>query len=401
MLRAETIICLSSSPWKTTLPTATHFLMRELAQQNHVLFVERAAAWRELRWMPRLRLYSYPEKEFGLRVLTPPPVFSLEALPSGIPLDILLAINGAVLRACIKRALAQISGRLPILWVGCDLFGGAALAGTLEKRLAVYHCSGDLGMCTTLPRHANYLERRLAANTQVIFANSPALACSKIALGPEVEYLPDGIDYLHFAAALSPKLVPPDAIAYLPRPIIGYLGNLAEQVDYLLLEAVACAFADGTLLIIGAAAGHFRERVRILELFPNVRYLGPIADDQVPAYLKGFDVALLPFRRGPVSDQFILLKANECLATGRPVVVAGYTDLASLSYPVRCANDPNSFMTAIRQALCDKRSDSALAFSRFAEINSWQRRAQRVQEVIGTMLTVFLLFGVRMLSASC
>src|SRR3569623_1192122 len=87
---------------------------------------------------------------------------------------------------------------------------------------------------------------------------------------------------------------------------------------------------------------------------PNIHYLGGKTYDQLPGYLSGWDVALMPFAMNE-STQFISpTKTPEYLAGGRPVVSTPIKDVVrhyGHLEGVKIASNPEEFVTACEEAL--------------------------------------------------
>ncbi len=403
MLRDEEIVCLSLTPWESNLQSSCHYLMREFARANRVLFVDRALSLRDLvtverddRMRSRLsrttgaspRLRRETGIDGDLWVMTPPPAINLNQLPEGSLYNLASLANGALLKSAMAHVLGHLGMRPTVVWVGFDLPAGSALAGQLGERVLVYHCYDEITGWPYLARHGRHLEESLIHRSDVVFATSPALLHAKwdladfIGSRAKVSYLPNGVDHLHFARALLPETAVPPELADLPHPIAGYLGNIEDRIDFGLLEAVAEAIPDGTLVVAGPAEGRYKGRLRILETLPNVKVLGPVNPAHVPRVLKAFDVALIPFRHTVATAHMYPLKANEYLAAGKPVVATDFADLSDLAPYVRVAHDATEFIALLLAAAQDKGPGTALARSRFAAGNSWRRRAEQASAVI-------------------
>lgn len=407
MVRDEAIVCLSLTPWDSPIQSCCHYLMREFARHNRVLFVDRALSLKDLVSVerdasmrsrlerttgraPRLRPAS--EVDGDLWVLTPPPAIAPNRLPAGSLYDLVARASGTLLRWSVARALEYLGMRPTVVWVGFDLPAGTALAGKLGERVLVYHCYDEVKGWPYLARHGRDLEERLLMRADVVFATSPALLRQKKELAGFLgarampSYLPNGVDHPHFARALLPETpVFPD-LAGLPGPIAGYLGNIEDRVDFALLEALAGAIPEGTLVIAGPAEGHCRGRLAILETLPNVKVLGTVPPPLAPQVLKAFDVGLIPFRRSTATAHMYPLKANEYLAAGKPVVATDFADLSDLAPHVRVASSTEEFLALVRKAAAENRPGSAYARSRFAAANSWRNRAEQASAAIAAVL---------------
>src|SRR5213078_3256659 len=111
-------------------------------------------------------------------------------------------------------------------------------------------------------------------------------------------------------------VVPPE-IASLPRPVIGYFGLIADDwVDVPLIEHVAREFPGASVVMLGKVTAD----VSALAKIPNVHLLGRKPYASLPAYCKGFDVALIPFPINEATLNSNPLKAREYLAAGLPVI---------------------------------------------------------------------------------
>ncbi len=398
VLRNKTIVCLSVSLYDTPAPTAAHYLMREFARSNQVLFVERSLPWKELLALRRdgaianrlwRKVHRNPRlrREGDLWVLTPPPVLPVGSLSHGGLYAAATRANAAVLRASILSALAAMRLPLDVLWVGNDLAAGAALAGTLGEGACVYHCFDEPEPRRSTERRTPVLERKLARRTHIIFASSPELARDKRNLGVPVVCLPAGVDHERYASALAPEVLPPWSLGALPRPVLAYAGPLGEDIDFKLLETVALCFAEGSLVLIGPSAGISRERLRILETLPNITYLASAAD--LPIALKAVDVGLIPLRPTAARRSSWLAKANEFLALGKPVVAVACGERSApvrAHAAVRVAATAEGFCRAIREAAADQGPGAALARSRMAARSSWRQRATDASGVLERIL---------------
>lgn len=185
-----------------------------------------------------------------------------------------------------------------------------------------------------------------------------------------------GVDYDHFRAALDPALMVPDEIANLPRPVIGYFGLIAEDwVDVSLMVHVARSFPNGTLVMLGKSTMD----VSGLKKEPNVLLLGRKTYSSLPAYCKGFDVAVIPFPISEVTLNANPLKAREYLAAGLPVVSTAIPEVEVLG---QCGigRDPDEFVRKIRESLNHPGPDGGR--SRTMASESWAARLADVTREI-------------------
>jgi glycosyltransferase involved in cell wall biosynthesis len=395
MLRDHDLICLSITPWETHLPSSGHYLMREFAKTNRVLFVDHPLTLKDCLtgrsdpgWEERLKrtfgrspaLRSLSDPERSLWVLTPPPI-----IPNGLPrpwYDLGLAVSARRVRHAIRAACRELGFKRPIFWVSFDVPLGSELAGRLGERLVVYHCFDAIEGEPYIARHGERLEAALMRRSDVVFTTSEDLQARKGIAHENGHFVPNGVDFRHFARALDPRLRVPDDLARLPRPVLGYLGNLEARVDFALLEGVARARRDWSIALVGPVPPAYSERLRALAALPNVHALGPRQASAAPAYLKGFDVAMIPFVKSPQTRAIYPLKLNEYLAAGRPVVMTPFTDLDEFRTVCRVADGVTEWVGAIARALEEDGDEAKRERQAIARGHDWAERAERTGRIL-------------------
>lgn len=244
----------------------------------------------------------------------------------------------------------------------------------LSAVCTVYDCMDELTTCRGAPAEMASLERELMAAADVVFTGGYALWEAKRGGHPNIHPFPSSVDRAHFARARRGCEPPADQIG-IPGPRLGFYGVIDERLDRELLAALADARPDWSVVIVGPVVD-----VDPAELprRPNLHYLGPKDYDELPRYLAGWDVALMPFALNEATRFISPAKTPECLAGGRPVVstpivdvVRQYGDLEA----VRLAATPAEFVAACEAALASPRTrgewlrevDTALAASSWDE----------------------------------
>lgn len=395
MLRDHDIVCLSITPWETTLPSSGHYLMREFARHNRVLFVDHPLTLKDC-WTfrkdpgsrERLKrtfhkapvLRRVPDAEREIWVLTPPPI-----LPNGLP----TALYEPGLKACssmvahaIRQAMQQIGLQDALFWVSFDVPLGTRLVGKLGERMVVYHCFDEIGAEPYIAKHGNRLEPELMRKSEVVFTTSLTLQQSRQALHPHCHYVPNGVDFGHFAKALDPHTKVPDDLAAIPGPIVGYLGNFESRIDFELLEQLAAARPEWSLVLIGPSKGMYTQKLRHLGRNPNVHVLGPRPASQAPGYLKGFDAALIPFVQSEQTRAIYPLKLNEYLAAGRPVVMTPFAPLPEFASVCWTADGVYDTVHAIEEAMQARHPEAVHARLELAKRHDWDERAQAMGRIL-------------------
>ena len=173
------------------------------------------------------------------------------------------------------------------------------------------------------PEHLLELEQELIDRADVVFTGGSSLYEAKKDRHDNVHCFPSSVDRAHFAKARARQFEPADQ-EDLPQPRLGFYGVIDERFDTELLDKVAEMRPDWSFVMVGPVVKISEDD---LPKRPNIHYLGGKTYDELPAYLSGWDVALMPFAMNE-STQFISpTKTPEYLAGGKPVVSTPIKDV--------------------------------------------------------------------------
>jgi hypothetical protein len=226
---------------------------------------------------------------------------------------------------------------------------------------------------------------KLLDSAEIILATSQQLLERVAPSRPDVLYCPNGVDYEHFAVCRQPVVEPPPAdlapVLALQKPLVGYYGALARWFDYELVKQVATGRPDYYFVLIGPDYDRTLLPSGVLAL-PNVAWLGEKPYPQLPAYLRYFDVATIPFILSDVTHAVSPVKLFEYMAAGKPVVATALRECTQ--YPgVLVAADAQHFASLIDHALGLKAAPEYLqTLDRIARANTWNARAEQVLAAI-------------------
>jgi len=185
-----------------------------------------------------------------------------------------------------------------------------------------------------------------------------------------VHLFPSSVDVPHFAQARAPLPEPDDQRA-IPRPRLGYFGVIDERMDLPLLAGLAAARPSWQIVMVGPVA---KIEEAALPRAGNIHYLGRKPYAELPAYLAGWDVALLPFARNEATRFISPTKTPEYLAAGRPVVSTPIRDVVRPYGErglVRVADDVDAFVAAVDASLAGRSSTEREAADAFLRGMSW------------------------------
>ncbi len=394
--KKHTIICLSSQRWDDPMWTNKQHIMSRLARDHRVIHVDYG-----LRPLPQYLYERARQRPADLlrpgRVLTDgvvrregdlyvadayTPLFA-GAFPHGHPIRDFSTFDRkvAMLRRFIKREHIED----PIVWVYHPGYGDAV--DKLPRGLLVYDCVDNYAAFPTYRDDPGWLklrEERLCRNADLVFATSSTLYDMVRPFNPEGTHLVHNVgDAEHFKQALSPSTRVPEEIASLSGPVIGFVGavsNYKLDVDWLL--AVARSRPDYNVVVIGPVGmADPSTNVGALKACSNVHLLGHREYAELPRYIKGFDVAVIPYRINSYTESVFPIKFFEFLATGKPVVVSRLPALEEFYDYVRVAATADEFVAACDAALTEPDTDQRRRVE-LAEANSWPARIGKIMSLI-------------------
>lgn len=375
MLEGRSIICFAHD-WEGDPTSKTH-LMRILARRNRILWVNSVgmrrptATRRDLRRLLAKggRALRRPRAALPNLLVADPPALPLPGVPA---VD---RLNAWLLAAWLRRLCRRHDLRRPILWTFLPNVVG--LLGRLDPALVVYHCVDEYSEFAGAPRAAlREMEQALARRADLVLASSERLAAERRPLNPRTHFVSHGVDVEHFRAAL--RLAPPADLAALPRPVVGFVGLLAEWVDLGLLAAVARRLPHASVALIGRATTDLGP----LAGLPNVHRLGPRPYAALPACCAGFDVGVIPFRLNALTTRANPLKLREYLAAGLPVVSTPLPEVARYDGLVRLAEGEDAFVAAVEAALADRSPAATRRRTEAMAAESWERRAEEISALV-------------------
>lgn len=214
----------------------------------------------------------------------------------------------------------------------------------------VYDCMDELSHFKGAPVELCVLEGELLQMADVVFTGGVSLYEHKRRRHGNIFPFPSSVDVAHFARARSISTDPADQVA-LPCPRIGYAGVIDERFDIDLVAAVARTRPSWQFVLIGPVVKIAPETLPRLS---NIHYLGPRPYAELPNYMAGWNVAMLPFARNEATRFISPTKTPEYLAAGKRVVSTSIRDVVrGYGEPglVRIADDPAIFVQAVESSL--------------------------------------------------
>jgi UDP-galactopyranose mutase len=254
----------------------------------------------------------------------------------------------------------------------------------LEPVAVVYDCMDELSLFRGAPAEMLERERELIDMADVVFTGGTSLYEAKRTRTSNVHCFPSSVDAVHFRQARA-TCVEPDDQASIPHLRLGFAGVIDERMDIELLGALALLRPEWHLVLIGPV-------VKIdpanLPQLPNIHYLGPKPYAELPQYMAGWDVGLLPFALNESTRYISPTKTPEYLAAGLPVVSTPIRDVVSpygLAELALIGMTGEDFVNAVESLLARSSGDQRRWLKRvdgFLSTMSWERTFERMSALI-------------------
>lgn len=257
----------------------------------------------------------------------------------------------------------------------------------LNPVLTVYDCMDELAAFKFAPPELIQLEKELLQKADAVFTGGHTIYQSKKNAHHNIYPFPSSIDKEHFAQGRQTGIEPDDQKS-IPHPRLGFYGVIDERFDIELIREVAQAHPEWHFVLIGPI-------VKIdpaqLPQMSNIHYPGGRGYKELPLYLSGWDIALIPFAINESTKFISPTKTPEYLAAGKPVISSPITDVINpygKEELVYIASNSNEFITAASEILQQKdRSQWLQKTDAFLANISWDQTWKEMVAIMSEALT--------------
>lgn len=254
-----------------------------------------------------------------------------------------------------------------------------AMLGAFNEIGVVYDCMDELAQFRHAPPDLIRRERLLMSNADIVFTGGYRLFTSKSAHHSNVHFFGCGVDAQHFSAARDPRTTIP-ADAQFGSPVAGYFGVIDERLDYHLIRALAEAYPDLSIVMVGPTAKVDPEE---LPRASNIHWLGQRSYEELPRYVKGFDVCLMPFALNEATEYINPTKTLEYMAAGKPIVSTAVADVVRNFTPiVTVANTQQEFLDAVMREAAHSDATRIADGIEMASQSSWESIVGKMRALI-------------------
>ena len=333
-------------------------ILSRLAENHRIAFVE------EPQW-----------DESGARLDITEPQQNIVRIIPALPRSFEGDVDGqcAAILPLLQAALREhplLRGRFaqPIHWFYTPMVA-PGFVGKLGASALVYDCMDELANFRFAPPDLRERERFLLTNADVVFTGGYQLFTSKSQHHRNVHFYGCGVEVDHYAKARSPETNVPADVAKLPGPVLGYFGVIDERLDYDLIDTLSRAFDAGSIVMIGPVV---KIDPASLPQRPNVHWLGQRDYRDLPAYVKAFDVCLMPFALNDATANINPTKTLEYMAAGKPVISTAVRDVVRNFTPiVQVASSYDEFVELAQAASAAPPPDTIARGIERANAASW------------------------------
>lgn len=260
------------------------------------------------------------------------------------------------------------------------------ISNHLQPEMIIYDCMDELSNFKFAPPELKQKEKELLRIADIVFTGGHNLYEAKKNAHHNIFPFPSSIDKEHFLQARTLTKEPGDQ-AGLSHPIFGFYGVIDERFDTDLLSAVASARPEWNFVIIGPVV---KIDAATLPRLNNIHYPGARSYDQLPAYLSGWDIAMIPFLLNDSTKYISPTKTPEYLAAGVPVISSSIVDVINpyaLNNLVHIADDADAFIKAAEGELANKNKKNWMArVDLFLQNNSWDKTWSQMRHHIQVTL---------------
>ncbi len=364
MSKSMTVLCFSHLRWDFVYQRPQH-LMARFARQGRVFYVEEPVYGADLAHC------EVSSRDDGVHVVVP-----------FLPHDLTEDARNRLMRGLADDLIQRENIGAFVSWYYTPM----ALPWTrhLAPVAVIYDCMDELSLFRGAPAEMVERESELIDLADVVFTGGTSLYEAKRTRSGNAHCFPSSVDVAHFGKARTLRGDPADQ-AGIPRLRLGFAGVIDERMDLELLAGIASARPDWHLVLIGPVV---KIDLALLPHSDNIHYLGPKPYAELPSYMAGWDIALLPFALNESTRYISPTKTPEYLSAGLPVVSTPIRDVVApygVAELARIGRTVKDFIGAIEAELTRSDTDRRkwrMRVDGFLSTMSWDRTYEQMAGLI-------------------
>lgn len=393
MIKGKDIIVFSIQPYDIEIGSNCKNIALDFAKDNRVLYVNPP-----LDRITKIKKRHPPEIQKRIKIsrgeasdlvqittnlwnLYPKdPIESINWIHSHHVFKILNKRNGSILSGNIKSAIDRLGFSDYILFNDSSMFLGQYLKEFLQPKLYTYYVRDFLVKVPYWKKHGAKLEPELIEKVDVVLNNSQVYADYAANYNENSVMVGQGCDVAMFTDSGN-HIKAPKEYGNIPAPVVGYVGSLTSlRLDIKLLEFIAQRKPEWSIVLVGPEDEDFKNSA--LHQLPNVYFLGRKDSQDLPAYIKGFDVAINPQVVNDITVGNYPRKIDEYLAMGKPIVATYTKAMEMFKEHVYLGDTKQDYLKLIAQGLTDNSANKKEQRIAFAKSHSWRNNVKCIYEAI-------------------
>ncbi len=386
MLKNEDIICISSIDWDFIWQGHQEIMTRFARNGNRILFIENTGArvpgFRDLKRIKN-RIANWRKGIYGIRKIENDLyVYSPLILPFPY-LKIARFINKRIIFSVLFRWLKAVGFREPVFWVFLPTGLSLDLINAIEPKVVVYYCIDSFQASSKDAGKIKKTELQMIKKSDLVFATSEELLSYCKRHNKRAHYFPFAVNIENFQRVLNEKNTTPSDMKNMKRPIAGYVGGVHKWIDFELIKNAAVKNRNISFVFCGP----IQTDVAGAGALPNVFFLGQKGPNELPSYVKEFDLALIPYRITEYTRNVYPTKLNEYLSLGKTVISTNLPEINKFNKEngniVKIAENNDDFAGYVAESAGKPADagDKTLAMQ-IAAKNSWAKRIERMSSLI-------------------
>jgi len=253
----------------------------------------------------------------------------------------------------------------------------------INPKLTIYYCANNMAESSISASRVRSYEDYFFGSVDIVFTAAYVIQEYAKRFSEKVFYFPPGIDFDKFEIALESNKDIPNDLSNITSPIIGYIGALGKVLDQDLLCDLARQCSNFTIVLIGPEYTNIDK----LKAEPNIIFLGAKPHEQLPYYIKEFDVGIVPYLCNNFTEGVYPSKLNEYLAMGVPAVSTNLREVREskevYGEVAIIANNTEEFIEAVKSSVVENNNTSSVDQRvKIAKENSWESRFKGISEII-------------------
>lgn len=391
-LTGKNIVVFSLFRFDSEVESTGYTLAKYLAQENNVYYIDNPYTINDFFRLRKTKEYTTRRNYFSrlssevittdvpnLKVVISPLLLSLNFLDEGWFYRRALKINEWIIRSKLRYLLRK-RGIEDYLFINSFNFHYPGLMTGLAPALKVYHCL-DPVKGSFDGKHGVISEEVLVRDADLVICSSRQLYNDKVKQNPATYFVPNAADLKHSSKAMDPALNISPRLDGIKKPIIGYFGVIEGRTNYELVREVIQKNPGKSFVFVGPVANGVPDWFTKGD---NAFFLGSVPYSEMPSIIKGFDVAIIPFRKDELSATVFPLKLFEYLGAGKPVVATDFNmDLVEFTGDVVAfCPDAESFSAALETALESENSELVEKRIAIAAEHTWEKRVITISDLL-------------------